>query len=158
MKLAEALVRRKDLVNAMDRLKNDLTENALAPEGQRPEEEPDELRRRLSQTLEEWEGLVLRINRTNLCERIDRGLTLQEAIVRRDRLAREHRVLTALREASRPRNALRRRPWTGEDSDEKLAPTVGRLEVRDKLDELAAEHRRLDIELQEANWRVELAE
>lgn len=66
MKLAEALSIRADLQNRIDQLKSRLKYSAKVQEGDQPSEDVNELYKELDECLSQFEGIVYRINRTNM--------------------------------------------------------------------------------------------
>ncbi len=93
MKLAEALASRTDLQRRMEQMRVRLKQSALVQEGEEPPEDPEELLSETGDMLGELEGLVGRINRTNLEATIVDGATLTEALARRDVLGLQYGLL-----------------------------------------------------------------
>ena len=83
MKLAEALILRKDLQTRLVRIQERLNANVLVQEGDRPSEDPAELIKRLHETCAELSSLICRINKTNSNTLMD-GRPLSDAITERD--------------------------------------------------------------------------
>ena len=83
MKLAEALILRKDLQTRLVRIQERLNANVLVQEGDRPSEDPAELIKRLNETCAELNTLICRINKTNSSTLMD-GRPLADAITERD--------------------------------------------------------------------------
>ena len=90
MKLAEALILRKDLQTRLVRIQERLNANVLVQEGDRPSEDPAELIKRLNETCAELNTLICRINKTNSGTLMD-GRPLADAITERDRCHHETR-------------------------------------------------------------------
>jgi hypothetical protein len=86
MKLAEALLERKSLMEKVETLRERLMQNALVQEGDAPAEQPEALMRELDETVTQLETLIRRINATNNAALLPDGATVSEAIVRRDML------------------------------------------------------------------------
>ncbi len=151
MKLAEALIERKALKERIRNLEERLDRVAKVQEGDRPTEDPNTLLQQLRGALEAMEGLVTRINRTNIATRVGEG-TIMEAIAQRDRLAAEHQVLRRLAQQATPtRDRFGR-------SEIRFVPTVDAAEVQRQADEVSRLLRDLDKEIQAANWVIELTE
>ena len=85
MKLAEALSIRADLQNRIDQLKSRLKYSAKVQEGDQPSENVNELYKELDECLSQFEGIVYRINHTNM-QTVHEGETLTQMIARKDAL------------------------------------------------------------------------
>ena len=81
MKLAEALIERKELQSRLSRLNQRLQANALVQEGDVPSEDPKVLIKDVETTIDELTTLVDRINKTNGVVIVD-GKTLSEMITK----------------------------------------------------------------------------
>src|SRR4028119_1358633 len=86
MKLAEALLERKSLMTKVEKLRERITQNALVQEGDTPNEQPQVLLSDLNDTITQLETLIKRINATNNVATLPDGMTVSDAIVRRDML------------------------------------------------------------------------
>lgn len=151
MKLAEALITRADLQKRLEGLRSRLSLSVLVQEGEEPPEDPKVLLSEVVRLAQELEGLVPRINRTNLTVRLENGSTLTDALARRDMLALRYSLLnTAVTGAS---DRGRRYGL----SEIRQVATVNVGELRRELDTLAQERRNLDAAIQAANWANDLA-
>lgn len=149
MKLAEALQERSDLHQKIERLRIRLINNSVVQEGEKPAENPIELKKELDDCVKHFEEIVSRINLTN-CKTMIGDLTLTEIIAKKDSLLLKISVYrdmidSASRTASRVRN-----------SEIKILPTVLVAELQREVDALSKEIRLLDNCLQETNWKTEL--
>jgi hypothetical protein len=151
-KLGEALARRSELQNRIGEVRDRLRVIALVQEGDKPAEDPEPLLRELDDVAAELTTLIARINRTNSSARIASGATLTEALARRDVLGLLHGSLKAVADATAQQQARYSR------SEIRLVRTFDVSGVRDRVDQLARERRDLDVEIQAANWTVELAD
>ena len=149
MKLAEALILRKDLQARVARLRDRLFSKVVYQEGDAPSEDPKALMAKLNDTFTELEHLVSRINKTNALTELD-GQTLAEAVTSRDIQIRK---LGILREALN-KAADRRTRYSNREI--RLLTTLDVLTEEQKLDRLAYEARVLDSRIQAKNWEVEL--
>src|SRR5260370_22784953 len=86
MKLAEALVVRADLQKRIEQLRARLRQSVLVQEGEQPPEDPSELLAEAARLVDELARLIFRINRANLATTLPNGVSLTEAIARRDAL------------------------------------------------------------------------
>jgi hypothetical protein len=152
MKLAEALASRTDLQRRMEQMRVRLKQSALVQEGEEPPEDPEELLSETGDMLGELEGLIGRINRTNLEVTIADGATLTEALARRDILGLQYGLLRGLADT-----ASNRVPRYGR-AEVRVLPTIDVAPLRRRMEEVARERRELDIAIQTANWTTELME
>jgi hypothetical protein len=152
MKLGEALARRTELQNRLGQVRDRLRVVALVQEGDSPAEEPEPLLAELDRIADELELLIARINRTNSETRLPSGATLTQALARRDVLALRYGSLRAVAEATAQQQARYSR------SEIRMVRTFDVAAVRRRIDELARDQRTLDVEIQAANWTVDLIE
>jgi hypothetical protein len=150
MKLAEALLERKNIKQRIDALAQRLYEDAKVQEGDKPAGDPVETLREIDQLIEAFRELVVRINKTNAEAAMPDGRTIMEAIAERDMLNLKYGILARLASAAVAskdrfsRNEIR------------YVPTVDVAEIRKMADQTAKEMRELDAQIQAANWNVEL--
>jgi hypothetical protein len=150
VKLAEALLLRADMQKKIASLRERIVANAVVQEGEKPNEDPNELLLEATGVLSDLESLVGRINKTNLAARLADGRSLTAAIARRDHLVQRHALLAAAAAGSRKepdRYGVREIKW------------VATMEVRKlqkQLDDLGKNIRELNAAIQEANWKVVL--
>lgn len=155
MKLGEALALRADLQKRMHQIKSLLLENATVQEGDAPVVDPRALLEEYRGVVLEHEGIVCRINRSNLEASIvvdGEAVTLADAVVRRERLAREAGLLRELAGHAIPNRSR----WMR--TEVKHVPTIDVAAVLGEADRLSKAHRELDTRLQQANWEAELIE
>lgn len=150
-KLGEALARRAELQARLGEVRDRLRVSALAQEGDRPAEDPEPLLTELDAIAVELEKLIADINRTNAVARISSG-TLTDALARRDVLGLLHGALKAVADSTAQQQARYSR------SEIRLVRTFDVAAVRSRVDELARDRRQLDVEIQNANWTVDLQE
>ena len=149
MKLAEALILRKDLQTRVARIRDRLFANVLVQEGDRPSEDPAELIVRLNETLSELGALISRINKTNSLTLLD-DRPLADAVTERD---------LALRKVNILREALQKaadRPNRYSQKEIRLLTPLDVQKEEKIVDKLAYEARVLDAKIQAKNWEVEL--
>jgi hypothetical protein len=150
VKLGEALARRAELQTRLAQVRDRLRVTALVQEGDQPAEDPQPLLAELDAIAAELEALIAAINATNAQTRLDSGLTLTEALARRDVLGLLHGALKAVADATAQQQARYSR------SEIRLVRTFDVAAVRARVDQLARERRQLDVEIQNANWTVDL--
>jgi predicted TIM-barrel fold metal-dependent hydrolase len=152
MKLGEALARRTELQNRLAQVRDRLRVSALVQEGDTPAEDPQPLLAELERLADELEWLIAAINRTNAETRLSSGPTLTQALARRDVLGLRHSALKAVADATAQQQARYSR------SEIRLVRTFDVAAVRRRVDELGRDQRTLDVEIQAANWTVDLIE
>jgi hypothetical protein len=151
-KLGEALARRAELQARLGEVRDRLRVSALAQEGDQPAEDPEPLLTELDAIAVELEKLIADINRTNAVTQMSSGRTLTEALARRDVLGLLHGALKAVADSTAQQQARYSR------SEIRLVRTFDVAAVRSRVDELARDRRQLDVEIQNANWTVDLQE
>jgi hypothetical protein len=151
-KLGEALARRAELQARLGEVRDRLRVSALAQEGDQPAEDPEPLLTELDAIAAELEKLIADINRTNAVTQIASARTLTEALARRDVLGLLHGALKAVADSTAQQQARYSR------SEIRLVRTFDVAAVRSRVDELARARRQLDVEIQNANWTVDLQE
>ena len=156
MKLAEALALRSDAQKRFEQLRVRAQANARYQEGEKPAENAAALVTEADRVLVELEDLIARINRTNAATPLDGG-TLTDAIARRDVLRLRHALYSTTSDAatgrSGPAGGVRQMR-----SELRLVTAVPVGKFRDLADEIARQHRQLDLRIQEKNWEVELSD
>jgi hypothetical protein len=150
MKLGEALARRSELQSRLGEIRDRLRVSAVVQEGDVPPEDPGPLLAEVDRVADELERLIAQINMTNVGTRLASGATLTEALARRDVLGLRHGALKAAADATVQQHARYSR------SEIRLVRTFDVAEVRRRVDELARDRRALDVEIQAANWTVDL--
>ena len=149
MKLAEALILRKDLQTRVARVRDRLFANVLVQEGDQPSEDPSDLILRLDETMTQLSALISRINKTNSLTMLE-GMSLADAITDRD---------LALRKVAILREALHKaadRPKRYSQKEIRLLTPLNVKEEEKIVDRLSYEARVLDAKIQAKNWEVEL--
>lgn len=152
MILAEALTVRKELRTRLDDLKTRLMQSAVVQQGDQPPEDPEVLLLELETQLTTYARLVARIHRTNLAAKLPDGSSVTEAVAARDAL--DERVAT-LRTLANHAGKVNER-YTS--SELRYLPTVNVALLRMEVDSSAQERRKLDVAIQQVNWRTEVLE
>ena len=133
----------------LDELRARLSNHAIAQEGEKPLEDPNELLREFDAAIARLEELMARINRTNAAT-VDGGETITALIARRDALTQQVRTY---------RDAVNWASQTGHRARGTEIKVISAVDVRalqKKTDSLAQELRRIDNRVQELNWKTEL--
>ncbi|GAB2748583.1 DIP1984 family protein [Melaminivora jejuensis] len=152
MQLAEALLIRADQNKKILSLRARIAHNALAQEGDAPQEDVAALLAECFAVIEQQRLLVQRINAANASARLPDGRPLAQVLGEREALAQRHAVLTQAVEATRQdtdRYSMREIKWV---------PQLDVPATQRQIEDLARQLRELNIRLQEANWQVTLPE
>ena len=148
MKLAEALIERKNLKTRIDQIVERMKENVLVEEGDTPDEDIIELSKTYESMINRFETLVNRINKTNHEMMLDH-MTIAEAIAKRDcyklKISTHQKVKDAVTAKKR-----------GYISQTKYTRMIDVAEYQKKIDELSRSYRELDTKIQSLNWTVDL--
>jgi hypothetical protein len=150
MKLAEALLERKSAKLKIENLQERLDENALVQEGDVPAETPETLLAELREAVRRFEAMIRQINAANNVAKLPNGVSLSEAIVRRDMLKLERQALERMAAAV----SLRQHRYGR--NEVKFVATVNQANLRQEIDRLSKEWRELDAQIQAANWLTDL--
>ena len=149
MLIAEALARRAEAQDRLNKLHERLVQGAVIQEGDTPAEDPDEMLAEVAHLLDEIESLVRRINHTN-AQTLFEGATLTDAIARRDALLRARRMYAQIADAaSVSQNRYSR-------TEIRFVPTVDVAALRKMADDASKAYRELDTKIQQLNWSTEL--
>ena len=156
MKLAEALALRADATRRVEQLRTRIVANARFQEGEEPAEDAQALLAEAGAVLDELEGLIRRINRTNAATRIGPEGTITDALARRDVLRARHSVVTAAADAAVGRSQA----GMGRQlrSELKMLAALPVAQLRAQADDLARQIRELDVRIQQSNWEFDLME
>lgn len=136
MRLAEALLRRKELEERLRDLRGRLSRSARVPEGERPAEEAARLLAEIEAVLAHLEALHVWIGKTCVLSTLPDGMSFAEARARLRTLRLKREILLQAAEAAagaRDVDALRR-----------------------EADGLLKECTRLEARVQETSWQAEL--
>jgi hypothetical protein len=153
MLLAEALALRADRQKILKELTTRIEDNARAPEGAAPDEDPNALLERASEVAGELTDIVQRINRTNSSTTADvaTGATISDLIAERDQAQR----MTDLWRAAAKAGTRGRGLWS-RDVDRPTRAVVDVSTLQKSADEWSVRYRDIDVRLQQLNWSTEL--
>lgn len=150
MKLAEALIERADLQRRLAQLSQRLQQNAQYQEGEQPSENPQELLAEYHRTAEQLTALIVRINQANQRVILNSGMSMIEALAKRDQLKATHAMLLVLADRAMPEQSRYSR------SEIKMLSAVDIKSIRQQADQIAKQHRELDTQIQQTNWLSDL--
>jgi hypothetical protein len=156
VKLAEALALRADAHRKIERLRSRVLASARFQEGEEPPEDASALLVEAGHVLDEFESLIRRINRTNSASEVEPGVTITDALARRDALRLRHSVVSSAADAAAGSN----QPGMVRQlrSELKMLAALPVADLRGQADDLARQIRELDVRIQQVNWEVELAD
>ncbi|HTW19370.1 MAG TPA: DIP1984 family protein [Mycobacteriales bacterium] len=157
MKLAEALALRSDAVKRVEQLRARVQTNARYQEGEEPTEDANALLAEAGRVLDQLEDLIRRVNRTNATATVEDGMTLTDALARRDVLRLRHAFWSRAADAASGRESSSG-GFRQLRSELRTLPALPVRELRTAVDELAREHRELDVKIQRANWQADLVD
>jgi hypothetical protein len=157
MKLAEALLLRADRNRTLEQLKHRIQASARYQEGEKPPEDARELVLAASAVLDELEGLIRNINRTNSGTVMADGRTLTDALAERDVLRLRFSLLTSSAEAASG-GAQRIGMLRATRSELKYLRALDVKALRQRASDTARRARELDGRIQQINWTTELEE
>ncbi|MBO1872016.1 DIP1984 family protein [Lachnoanaerobaculum sp. Marseille-Q4761] len=151
MKLAVALQERADLNIKIGDLKARINRNVLVQEGEKPTEDPKDLKKELDACINRLEYLIAAINKTNCETKVD-GKSITELLARKDVLevksaAYRDIVYVGSSNTDRARN-----------TEIKIVSVINVKAWQKEADEIAKEIRLIDNKIQETNWTTELVE
>jgi len=150
MKLAEALIVKKDLNIEIDNLQTRLLETVKVQDGTIPFQKPEFVMDKLKSILSELDALTTKIHKTNNATQANVSNTLNELISKRDIVKRKHKILNkAYQEIfTRDRYATR--------SEVKYTIAVDVNNLLKSISDAAKQFRVLDTQIQTINWTTEL--
>lgn len=145
MKLAEALLLRRDLNNRLFQLRNEISSSVLVQEGDTLDRSITELFKEYDEINQQYSELVVAINRKNATASVaDSALLLMEALEQREQLRRKHALDETKAAPRMGRNEIR------------LVRTIDTKTLTEQLNATAKQLRELDGKIQQTNWLVDL--
>lgn len=154
MKLAEALLERKNLMTRIKDLHARFEHAAIHDEGDKPEEDAKSVLAMLESDFGRYQELVIAINRTNNVVPVNGG-TMMEAIALRDVMKWKQDHFRGMAETMRKRNEAF--GYRSEKAPKKvIADGVDIAAVNKTADAAAQGLRKIDAEIQAANWANDL--
>lgn len=150
MKLAEALLLRSDQQRKLASLKQRINANVLVQEGDEPAEEPNDLMKQAFALSDELQRLVLNIHRTNAQATVADGRNMLELLTKRDELLERHKLIASAIENTHrepDRYSVREIKWI------KVIPVSS---LQKQADDIGAKLRDINIQIQAANWQIDL--
>ncbi len=150
MKLAEALLERKELKKNLYLLQNRLQNNAKVQEGLEPNENPKNLLNELDNCINRYEYLIVHINKTNELTCDSDGNTISQLIAKRDVLNEKLKILVNfVQDGSCLTDRI-------SHSEIRTITTFNVANMQKEIDKISKELRILDASIQGLNWTTEL--
>jgi cell division protein FtsB len=150
MKLAEALQLRSDVQKRIQQLRQRIAVSARTQEGEQPAEDPNALLAEVAGLTDQLESLITAINRTNVRTELEPGLSMTDALARRDVLHLRRSIwVEAAGNASVRQDRYSR-------SEVRFMTPLDVAALHREADELAKRARELDAKIQQANWNTDL--
>lgn len=157
MKLAEALSLRTTALRRLEALRVRVVDNARFQEGEEPAEDAAALLEEADGVVDEWQSLIVRINRTNAATDMGADGTMTDALGRRDALRWRRHLLTTAADAAA--GSGKQQGYTRQlRSELKMLSALPVAELRSRADQVSRELRELDVRIQQKNWEVDLLE
>jgi hypothetical protein len=156
MKLAEALAERAAARQRLEQLRGRIASCARYQEGDEPPEDAGALLVEADATLDQLEALIRRVNRTNARAHLPAGGTLTDALARRDALRFRHSLLSSAADAAS--GAAHHGVPRQLRSELRMIAALPVADLRTRADSVSRELRDLDVQIQRANWEVDLVD
>lgn len=150
MKLAEALLKRAQLKEDSDGLRDRILNNALVQEGDEPAEDPAKLLPVYAATMQQLDDLIRKINHANSSTEFGEGETIADALARRSSLMKKQRTYQSIYDK------LQIQPNRYSATEIRFVRCLDPASVQKMIDGVSKEYRELDTKLQALNWTVEL--
>ena len=151
MKLAELLIERAEIQRRIAQLSKRLNDYALVQEGDEPPVAPELMMQQVDGLHMKLEEMIKTINKTNASTEFEAGVTLADAITRRDLMKSRRNVYSSLCTAAQIQDQRYSR------KEIKFVTTVDVEKAIRVTDDLAMAIRLLDSRIQAKNWEVEVA-
>lgn len=164
MKLAEALIERKGLRDRIMILEQRIHGCATYQEGAEPTEDANQLLKELEAAYAEFGAIIVRINRANSVSvlsasgietaavALPQGVPLTELIVQRDIAVRHQNALQRVAQHVRAGLGGAR----GLRSELRMVTKIDLNQLEHQISQLGASARKLDAQIQGANWAIDL--
>jgi len=150
MKLAEALQLRSDVQKRIQQVRQRIALSARVQEGEQPAEDPNALLTEAGALTDQLESLITAINRTNVRTELEPGLTMTDALARRDVLHLRRAIwVEAAGNASVRHDRYSR-------SEVRFITPLDVAALHGEADALAKRARELDTKIQQANWNTDV--
>lgn len=150
MKLAEALLLRSEYQKKIENLQSRVLTNLKVQEGDKPNEDPEELLKEFFLINDKLSLLIKNINNRNNTVTLLNGQILSQALVDRENLLKKRNFLTKIVENASTKDFRLTR------SEIKMHVSLGIGELQKDIDRLSRDFRELDTKIQALNWSTDL--
>lgn len=150
MKLAEALVLRADLQKKLENLKKRLANSVRKLDDIQVIEDPTALKLEAEETITVLYSLIDRIYRTNQSVILPSGQSMVTVLAKRDELVERRKLLDYIINKSLPDSGL----YFNERG--KWQPAIDISAYQKQMDDISMQIRRLNLDIQQTNWQVDL--
>lgn len=150
MKLAEALLIRADMQKKLASLKLRIEKNIQVQEGEKPDEDPQELMQQAQQINTELHQLISQIQQTNATAKLDDTQSMLAVLIERDRLTERHKIIMSALNKARQLNQ-RYSP-----REIKWLVTIPVKDLQKQADDVSGKIRQVNTRIQSANWQIDL--
>lgn len=150
MKLAELLIERSEIQKRIAQMSSRLNDYATIQEGDEPPFKPDQMLKKLDALHVQLEESIKKINIVNMTTEFEPGITLADAVTKRDVMKSRRNIYQGLFTASVIRDSRYSK------KEIKFVTTLDVDNILDVTDGLAKEIRILDSKIQLKNWEVEI--
>ena len=152
MKLGAALAELKSRQSQLARLIQIRQDTMDYESNKKPKMDAKELTEQINTMIDDIRKLKLQIMKTNLETELSTGITLSEAIIKigdlRSKIANYHQLV----KYERDRYSF----FEGERKTKDVIPQVEEKKIEEEIKKLNEEKLKLDNEIQQANWKVDL--
>lgn len=150
MKLAEALLIRADMQKKLASLKSRIEKNIQVQEGEKPDEDPQELMKEAQQVNNELHQLISQIQQTNATAMLDDDKSMLAVLIERDTLLERHKIIMSALNKARQLNQ-RYSP-----REIKWLVTIPVKDLQKQADDVSGKIRQVNTRIQSANWQIDL--
>lgn len=150
MKLAEALLIRADMQKKLASLKSRIEKNIQVQEGEKPDEDPQDLMKEAQQVNNELHQLISQIQQTNATAMLDDDKSMLAVLIERDTLLERHKIIMSALNKARQLNQ-RYSP-----REIKWLVTIPVKDLQKQADDVSGKIRQVNTRIQSANWQIDL--
>jgi len=146
MKIADALILRKEYKTVKNNLERRIRRNAKVEKGGTPNEDVLKLVDEWSEVEEKLRKLIIKINHNNLNTTLESGMIVADAIAYKNSLMNKKNMLDNLMHES----------MGSSYRDDPIEPCVDIGDIQKKISLISKEYREINSQIQLSNWQTEL--
>ena len=152
MKLAEALLLRRDLENRLQILRAEITDSVLVQEGDTLDRSVTDLLADYQEASQQLDEIARQINHTNATTPlVDSDISLVDALSQRERLRQSHALYTQILASAKTGPRMGR-------NEIRYIRTIDTQEITKWLNQTAQSLRQIDGQIQQTNWVTDLTQ